>query len=88
MSIHRVENDVEPSHYLLAMKGAPERIIDVCTTILTSDGRVELLDDEWRDKINRAYLQLGGMGERVLGSSLHYYYYNTGSRHVRTGSYY
>lgn len=73
MSVHRVESDdddaTNSSHYLLAMKGAPEKIIDVCSTIQTTDARVELLDDEWRAKINRAYLQLGGMGERVLGIS-------------------
>ena len=48
------------------MKGAPERILDRCSTILIN-GEERKLDDEWREAFNNAYMELGGLGERVLG---------------------
>ncbi|MBN3272866.1 AT1A1 ATPase, partial [Polyodon spathula] len=65
LSIHRNANPSE-SCYLLVMKGAPERILDRCTTILIQ-GKEQPLDDEMKDAFQNAYLELGGLGERVLG---------------------
>lgn len=48
------------------MKGAPERILDRCSTILVNGEELEL-SDEWKDNFNNAYMELGGLGERVLG---------------------
>ncbi len=48
------------------MKGAPERILDRSTTILVNDQEIPMTD-EWRDRFNQAYMELGGLGERVLG---------------------
>src|SRR6218665_423283 len=48
------------------MKGAPERILERCSTILIN-GEEKEMDDEWRDAFNTAYNELGGLGERVLG---------------------
>ena len=48
------------------MKGAPERILDRCSTILL-DGDEREMTQDWRDAFNQAYLELGGLGERVLG---------------------
>ena len=48
------------------MKGAPERILDRCSTILLN-GQEKPLDQEMKDAFNNAYLELGGLGERVLG---------------------
>jgi sodium/potassium-transporting ATPase subunit alpha len=48
------------------MKGAPERILDRCTTIFIG-GKEKVLDDEMKEAFNNAYLELGGLGERVLG---------------------
>ena len=67
VSIHEcssTEEDVEAN--LLVMKGAPERILQRCTTILI-DGEEKELDEEWKNAFNNAYLELGGLGERVLG---------------------
>jgi sodium/potassium-transporting ATPase subunit alpha len=64
VSIH--ETSDEDKRHLLVMKGAPERIIERCSSILMNGQEIEM-DDHWRDSFNRAYLQLGGMGERVLG---------------------
>ena len=61
VSIHEKEGG-----YLLVMKGAPERILDRCSTILVNGNGVEL-DQEWKNKFEAAYLELGGLGERVLG---------------------
>merc|ERR1719341_1228934 len=64
LSIHETE-DSDP-RYLIAMKGAPERILDRCTTIIIN-GKEEPLNDHWKERFNTAYMDLGGRGERVLG---------------------
>lgn len=65
VSIHEQEGDEDP-RYLLVMKGAPERILDRCSTILMN-GKEEPLDEAKKEAFEKAYLELGGMGERVLG---------------------
>lgn len=65
VSIH--ENpDPDDKRYILVMKGAPERILDRCSTILINGEEVDL-DEKMQEAFNVAYLELGGMGERVLG---------------------
>lgn len=46
------------SHYLLCMKGAPERILERCSTILVN-GKEQSLDEKWRTQFNYAYSELG-----------------------------
>ena len=65
VSIHETEDKDDP-RYLLVMKGAPERILQRCSTISINGENIELTD-EWKDAFNNAYLELGGLGERVLG---------------------
>lgn len=65
LSVHKNPNASESKH-VLVMKGAPERILDRCSTILIQ-GKEQPLDDEMRDSFQNAYLELGGLGERVLG---------------------
>nr|XP_002737354.1 PREDICTED: sodium/potassium-transporting ATPase subunit alpha-1 isoform X1 [Saccoglossus kowalevskii] len=65
VSVHE-QSDPEDKRYLLVMKGAPERILDRCTTVLMH-GKEIPLDDEIKEAFNNAYLELGGLGERVLG---------------------
>jgi sodium/potassium-transporting ATPase subunit alpha len=48
------------------MKGAPERILEGCKTI-TLEGEDKELNEDLRRSFNNAYLELGGLGERVLG---------------------
>ncbi|CAB1417533.1 unnamed protein product [Pleuronectes platessa] len=62
---HLTESEGESKH-LLVMKGAPERILDRCSTIMLQ-GKEQPLDDELKDAFQNAYLELGGLGERVLG---------------------
>lgn len=64
LSIHEQPDREE---YLLVMKGAPERILDCCCTYLDSDGDEVPVCQDFRDQFNSIYLELGGMGERVLG---------------------
>lgn len=66
LSIHKNANAGEPRH-LLVMKGAPERILDRCSSILIH-GKEQPLDEELKDAFQNAYLELGGLGERVLGT--------------------
>ncbi|KAL7842462.1 hypothetical protein SRHO_G00241510 [Serrasalmus rhombeus] len=63
LSIHVIE---DATGHLLVMKGAPERILDKCSTIMIN-GEELTLDDEWKDAFQSAYMELGGLGERVLG---------------------
>jgi magnesium-transporting ATPase (P-type) len=56
------------------MKGAPERILDRCSSILCNGQEYEL-DDKWRDAFDDAYRCLGGFGERVLGTMLVFHIY-------------
>uniref|UniRef100_A0AAQ5XFE5 Sodium/potassium-transporting ATPase subunit alpha n=1 Tax=Amphiprion ocellaris TaxID=80972 RepID=A0AAQ5XFE5_AMPOC len=65
LSIHESE-DENDNRYLLVMKGAPERILDRCSTIMVQ-GKEQPMDDEMKEAFQNAYLELGGLGERVLG---------------------
>ncbi|XP_035764447.1 sodium/potassium-transporting ATPase subunit alpha-1-like [Neolamprologus brichardi] len=65
LSVHKNSTPGETKH-LLVMKGAPERILDRCSTIVIQ-GKEQPLDAQLKDSFNRAYLELGGLGERVLG---------------------
>ena len=65
VSIHETE-DKSDKRYLLVMKGAPERILARCSTIIV-DGDEKELTEDWKDAFNSAYMELGGLGERVLG---------------------
>ncbi|CAH2318830.1 sodium potassium-transporting ATPase subunit alpha-3 isoform X1 [Pelobates cultripes] len=71
LSIHETE-DPNDNRYLLVMKGAPERILENCSTILIQ-GQEQPLDEELKEAFQNAYLELGGLGERVLGFC-HYYF--------------
>merc|ERR1719295_1249958 len=50
----------------MMMKGAPERILERCSTICI-DGKDLPLTQQWKDNFEAAYMELGGLGERVLG---------------------
>ncbi|EFN85240.1 Sodium/potassium-transporting ATPase subunit alpha [Harpegnathos saltator] len=65
VSVHESDDPNDPRH-LLVMKGAPERILDRCATIFIG-GKEKVLDEEMKEAFNNAYLELGGLGERVLG---------------------
>lgn len=65
VSIHELDCNGEKRH-LLVMKGAPERILERCSTI-KMNGREVALDDQMTESFQKAYDDLGGLGERVLG---------------------
>lgn len=65
VSIHEVTGNAA-SKYLLVMKGAAEKISAICSTILVKESELPL-DDNWKKRIDDAYLSLGGLGERVIG---------------------
>lgn len=62
VSIHRMKE----GGAILVMKGAPERIMDRCSTILTK-GRENSLSSDYKKNITKAINEMGYMGERVLG---------------------
>uniref|UniRef100_A0A8C3HRL6 Sodium/potassium-transporting ATPase subunit alpha n=1 Tax=Chrysemys picta bellii TaxID=8478 RepID=A0A8C3HRL6_CHRPI len=65
LSIHETE-DPNDKRFLLVMKGAPERILERCSTIMIN-GEEQPLDRERAEAFQTAYMELGGLGERVLG---------------------
>ncbi|TNN02806.1 hypothetical protein fugu_010293 [Takifugu bimaculatus] len=65
LSVHETE-DPNDNRYLLVMKGAPERILDRCSTIMIQ-GKEQPMDEEMKEAFQNAYMELGGLGERVLG---------------------
>ena len=67
VSIHL--QDDSPQTHVLMMKGAPERILDLCSSYLLK-GVEYPMDDEMRRDFQNAYMDLGGLGERVLGKGL------------------
>ncbi|XP_076153172.1 sodium/potassium-transporting ATPase subunit alpha-1-like isoform X1 [Alosa pseudoharengus] len=64
LSIHK--NPSGETKHLLVMKGAPERILDRCSSIMIQ-GNEQPLDELLKEDFQSAYLELGGLGERVLG---------------------
>ncbi|MEE6519660.1 hypothetical protein FKM82_017358 [Ascaphus truei] len=65
LSIH-VTDDPNDKRFLLVMKGAPERILDTCSTIMIG-GKEQPLEETMKESFQTAYMELGGLGERVLG---------------------
>lgn len=72
VSIHEMDDPNKPEYsHILMIKGAPERVLERCSTIML-DGHESSLTDEMKEAFELAYLNLGGMGERVLGFG-HFY---------------
>eukprot|EP01094_Clydonella_sp_ATCC50884_P006833 TRINITY_DN16016_c0_g1_i1.p1 TRINITY_DN16016_c0_g1~~TRINITY_DN16016_c0_g1_i1.p1 ORF type:complete len:993 (-),score=365.00 TRINITY_DN16016_c0_g1_i1:185-3163(-) len=63
VSIHKIQGK---SQLLLCMKGAPERIVARCSTIMIN-GVEEPMTDEMKQVCNEANEDLCKLGERVLG---------------------
>ena len=57
VSIHEQENESD-LRYLLTMKGAPEKILERCSTILI-DGKEQPIDEDLKEIYDRAYASLG-----------------------------
>lgn len=68
MSI-RLQEDTSQGHVLLMVKGAPEGILEFCTSYLLK-GQKCPMDDEMKEAFQNACLELGGLGERVPGERL------------------
>ncbi|XP_033165848.1 sodium/potassium-transporting ATPase subunit alpha isoform X1 [Drosophila mauritiana] len=64
VSVHEFNSG--DGYFIVEMKGAPERILDRCSTILIQGLSVELTP-ALKLEFEEAYLEMGGMGERVLG---------------------
>ncbi|EFA81309.1 P-type ATPase [Heterostelium album PN500] len=61
--------DNELQKPIMLMKGAPERIIKICSKILIN-GEEETLTDKYRNDFLHAYEFLAGKGERALGMAM------------------
>lgn len=61
LSIHKSEEGT-----LMVFKGAPERVLERCSTIQYR-GSDHILSGEFKKALHRGMLDISGMGERVLG---------------------
>lgn len=68
LSIHETDDPSDP-RFLMVMKGAPEKILEKCSTIMVN-GQEQALDWSMSNAFQTAYMELGGLGERVLGELL------------------
>eukprot|EP00731_Ephydatia_muelleri_P011696 Em0006g590a len=68
LSIHQQPDE---EGYLLVIKGAPERILDLSTSYLNKNGEEVPVNTEFIKHFNETYAQLGNLGERVLGFAHH-----------------
>jgi len=65
VSIHEMDNPRDP-RYKLVMMGAPERVIERCTSIYVK-GAEQKLNSAWRQAFHNAYMKIGSLGERLIG---------------------
>ncbi|XP_068148355.1 sodium/potassium-transporting ATPase subunit alpha-like, partial [Drosophila tropicalis] len=64
VSVHAIDNN--DGYFIVQMKGAPERILERCSTIMIHGKTLEL-NTFYKNDFEEAYMKMGGMGERVLG---------------------
>lgn len=65
VTIHETEDKNDPS-YVLLMKGAPELLLECCSTIVYG-GKEIPLDDTMKETFSDAFIDMGSMGETVIG---------------------
>ncbi|KAM6179036.1 potassium-transporting ATPase alpha chain 2-like [Rhynchocyon petersi] len=65
ISIHKTDDPID-KRFLLVMKGAPEKILERCSTILIH-GQEQPLDESTAEAFYTVCKELAGLGERVLG---------------------
>lgn len=69
VTIHELaegDDDFRKCDYVLCMKGAPEKVLEMCSSILINGQDVQK-DAHWCKLFNAAYMDFGSMGERVIG---------------------
>jgi magnesium-transporting ATPase (P-type) len=49
------------------VKGAPERVLLLCSTYQDRNGEVRQVDENFRSRFNEAYERFGNQGKRVIG---------------------
>lgn len=52
------------------LKGAPERVIDKCSKIMTENGQEVALDNSSKARLNKKILEVASQGYRVLGVAI------------------
>lgn len=66
VTIYEMDGGIEGNIHLLCMKGAPEIIFDLCSTIMIN-GKEVPIDENWKKTFREVCMNLGGLGERVMG---------------------
>jgi len=63
---YQVSVHIKDGKHLLVMKGAPERIVERCSTVLLDGDNIPMTDAH-KETFEANNAELGGLGERVLG---------------------
>lgn len=71
MTVHSLENENVKHRYLVCLKGAPERVLKFCGSILL-DGHSKLINPDTRIILEKIFEYLAAKGERVLGFAEYY----------------
>lgn len=69
LSIHKNAEDPSDTVPLMVLKGAPERVIQICSHIMI-DGQVVPMTKELEQSFLKGYEAMGSLGERVLGHAM------------------
>lgn len=64
MSIHKLP---EKGREFLFLKGAPDILLNKCSSYLNQEGREVAIDEQFMALYTKTYEEFGGRGERVLG---------------------
>lgn len=65
LTIHETQDPNDPS-YMLMMKGAPEQLLDNCSTILIG-GQQMPLTAKLKEAFSNAFIEFASNGESVIG---------------------
>lgn len=57
----------ETGHFLMTIKGAPERILNHCSSYYMEDGQISSMNNQFKIEFDKAYDCLARHGYRVLG---------------------
>lgn len=68
LTIHRQQH--ANGKYVMYLKGAPEKVLALCSGLLSPDGSSEPMNEGIQQRFNQAYDYFAGQGKRVLGLAM------------------
>lgn len=63
MGLHREAS----GEYRASAKGAPDRILELCSSVMMQDGEIHQIDDQFEANFKQQYEHYAGQGQRLIG---------------------